>query len=134
MMQPIDIILSLMDPQVNHSAIIEQAWDEEVEHFWIGLSLGTSPDYQFNLERVPAIPSEDDEPGTLTFEEFYDLALRIANEDITGAMAAKAVEEAAMRAEAREWNLWYRRILLKSLPRHLPMALIREELIRLTTE
>lgn len=133
-MQTIDIVLSLLDPQGNHRTTIEQAWDQDAEHFWIGLSLGTSPDYNFGVVKVPGLPEDDDEPGTLTFEEFYDLALKLHHGDIVGIAAQEAIEQAALRAEAKEWNLWYRRILLKSLTKHLPMATIQEELIRLTTE
>lgn len=133
-MTPIDIVLSLLDPQGNHRTTIEQAWDQDVEHFWIGLSLGTSPDYDFGVNRVPGLPEDDDEPGTLTFSDFYDLAMKLHNKDLVGVAAHEAIEAAAMKADAREWNLWYRRILLKSLTKHLPMDVIQKELIRLTTE
>lgn len=133
-MRPIDIVLSLMDPSANHRTTLEQAWDNDVESFWIGLSLGTSPDYDFGLNRVPALDESDDEPGTLTFDDFYDLAMRLAHGDLVGVAAHEAVEEAALRADAKEWNYWYRRILLKSLTKHLPMETIQKELIRLTTE
>jgi hypothetical protein len=133
-MKPIDIVLSLMNPQGDHRSIIEQAWDQDVEHFWIGLSLSTSADYNFGLPRVPALDEEDEEPGTLTFNEFYDLAMKLAHGDLVGAEAQAAVEEAALRADAKEWNFWYRRILLKSLAKHLPMETIQKELIRLTSE
>ena len=133
-MKPIDIILSLMNPQANHRSTIEQAWDNDIESFWIGLSLSTSSEYNFGLTRVPALDESDDEPGTLSFDEFYNLAMRLANQDLVGIAAQEAVENAALKADAREWNLWYRRILLKSLAKHLPMQTIQEELIRLTSE
>ena len=133
-MRPIDIVLSLMDPSANHRATIEQAWDNDVESFWIGLSLSTSPDYDFGLNRVPALDESDEEPGTLTFEDFYDLALKLAHGKLVGVEAHEAVEDAALSADAKEWNFWYRRILLKSLTKHLPMDVIQKELIRLTTE
>lgn len=133
-MQPIDIVLSLMDPTGNHRATLTKAWNEDVEDFWIGLSLSTSTDYHFGLDSVPGLPEDDDEPGTLTFQEFYDLAMKLAHKDLVGQQAIEAVENAALSAEAREWNLWYRRILLKSLPKYLPIAEIQKELIRLTTE
>lgn len=133
-MRAIDIVLHLMDPQGNIQSTIQTAWDQDVEDFWIGLSLGTSPDYSFKLTSVPGLPEDDDEPGTLTFDDFYDLALKLHYGDLTGVAAQQAIEEAAMSADAKEWNLWYRRILLKSLSKHLPMAEIQKELIRLTTE
>ena len=133
-MLPIDIVLSLMDPNTNHSQIIKQAWNQDVEYFWIGLSMSSSPDYDFGLEKVPALDESDDEPGTLTFPAFLKLATALSRGELVGAAAQEAVEEAALLADAREWNLWYRRILLKSLPKYLPMETIQKELIRLTTE
>lgn len=133
-MRTIDIVLSLLDPQGDHRTTIEQAWDQDAEQFWIGLSLGTSPDYNFGINKVPGLPEDDEEPGTLTFDEFYDLALKLHHGDLVGIAAQTAIEEVALKADAKEWNLWYRRILLKSIAKHFPMTTIREELIRLTTE
>lgn len=134
MEKPIDIVLSLMDPHADHRVVIEAAWDKNIEHFWIGLDLATSPEYDFGLMTVPALDLEDEEPGSLTFDQFYQLAMSLANKDLVGEAAREAVEEAALTADAREWNFWYRRILLKSLPKHLPLDTIQKELIRLTTE
>jgi hypothetical protein len=133
-MKTIEIVQSLLDPENNHRITLEQAWDQDSEEFWIGLSLGTSPDYDFKVTKVPALPDDDEEPGTLTFAEFYDLALKLHHGDLVGISAQDAIENAALSADAKEWNLWYRRILLKSLSKHLPMKTIQEELIRLTTE
>jgi hypothetical protein len=133
-MKTIEIVQSLLDPNSNHRTTLEQAWDQDSEEFWIGLSLGTSPDYDFKVNKVPALPEDDDEVGTLTFAEFYDLALKLHHEDLVGIAAQEAIEQAALSADAKEWNLWYRRILLKSLSKHFPMETIQEELIRLTSE
>ena len=132
-MKPIDIILSLMDPNADHSVALQTAWDENIEDFWIGLDLATSPN-SFNVTKVPALDPEDDEPGTLTFGEFFTLAMRLSSGNLQGKAADAAIEEMALTADATEWNLWYRRILLKSLSKHLPMSLIQSELIRLTSE
>ena len=133
-MRPIDIVLALMDPQADHPAVIKKAWENDIESFWIGLSLSTSSDYNFGLNRVPALDESDDEPGTLTFDQFYDLAMKLHHGDLSGDAAVQAVNNAALSADAKEWNLWYRRILLKSLTKHLPIDTIQKELIRLTTE
>jgi hypothetical protein len=133
-MKTIEIVQSLLNPESNHRITLEQAWDQDSEEFWIGLSLGTSPDYDFKVSNVPALPDDDEEPGTLTFAEFYDLALKLHHGDLVGISAQDAIENTALSADAKEWNLWYRRILLKSLSKHLPMKTIQEELIRLTTE
>lgn len=133
-MTPIDIVLSLMDPKANHKKTIKKAWDSDVENFWIGLDLATSPDYDFGLTSVPGLDPEDEEPGSLTFAEFFNIAMKLHHKDLVGEDAIKAVEAMALKANASEWNLWYRRILLKSLTKHLPMDTLQKELIRLTTE
>jgi hypothetical protein len=133
-MKPVEIIEALMTPTANHVQIIEQAWDDDNEHFWIGVSLGTSPEFNYGLKDVPALPDDDLEAGNLTFVEFYQLALDLSQGKLLGEKARAAVENAAMRADSKEWNLWYRRILLKSLGKHIPLDLIKRELIRLTAE
>lgn len=132
--KPINIVALLMDPQADHRAVLETAWDENIEDFWIGLDLATAPDRSFNVTSVPALDPEDTEPGTLTFADFFSLAMRLSTGNLQGQEADQAVEEAALTANALEWNLWYRRILLKSLSKYLPMDTIQNELIRLTSE
>lgn len=134
MAKPIDIVLRLMDPQANHAEIIAEAWNQDSEEFFIGLDLAISQEHQFGLERVPGLSEEDEEPGTLTFGQFFNLALNLSKGNLLPEQVSQMVDEAAMEANALEWNLWYRRILLKSLHKHLPMEAIQKELIRLTTE
>lgn len=134
MLTPIEIVKGLMDPSVDHNALIEQAWDSDSEEFFMGLDLAINPAINFGITKVPAIDEDDDGTGSLTFGEFYTLAMRLAHQDIMGELAKEAVVDAALRANVTEWNLWYRRILLKSLNKHLPMETIQHSLIRLTTE
>jgi hypothetical protein len=123
-----------MDPNADHKEVLQQAWELDCEDFWIGLDLATSPDQQFNLSSVPALDLEDEEPGSLSFRDFFALAMQLASGNLQGQAADEAVEQAALIADAKEWNFWYRRILLKSLHKYLPMETIRTELIRLTAE
>ena len=133
MSRPIDIVLSLMDESADHVLVLNQAWEENVEEFWIGLDLATSQ-YNFNVTKVPALDLEDPEPGTLKFDEFFSLAMRLASGNLTGREATQAIEDAALKANAKEWNFWYRRILMKTLGKFIPLELIKNELIRLTSE
>jgi len=128
----LDIVLLLMDPKQDHRAVIRDAWNSDNEEFFIGLDMAINPSLEFGLAKVPGLPDDDFEPGTLSFSAFYNLAMTLANQHPTN--GADLVEEAALTANAQEWNLWYRRILLKSLHKHLPMEVIQSELIRLTTE
>jgi len=134
MLKPIDIVLRLMDPQEDHAKVIQEAWVADCEEFFIGLDLAINGDLQYNLDKVPGLPEDDEEEGTLTFGQFFQLAMGLAKDQPLPEQAVQAVNNAALEANAIEWNLWYRRILLKSLHKHLPMELIQKELIRLTTE
>lgn len=134
MARAIDIVLRLMDPQADHAEVIREAWQQDHEEFFIGLDLAVNPTFTYNLDRVPALPADDAEPGSLTFAQFFQLAMGLAKDNPLPDIAERAVADAAMSANAQEWNLWYRRILLKSLHKHLPMETIQKELIRLTTE
>lgn len=134
MIKPIDIVLSLMDPTADHETVLKNVWNSNDEDFFIGLDLATNPQLDFHVDRVPALDEEDDEPGSLTFAQFYELAMVLAHETPSDNDIHRLIEETALIANAQEWNLWYRRILLKSLHKHLPMDVVVSNIARLTTE
>jgi len=134
MTKAIDIVLRLLDPAEDCALVIQDAWNADCEEFFIGLDLAVNPDLQYHLDKVPGLPEDDAEEGTLTFGQFFQLAMSLARDKPLPEQAVQAVNNAAMSADATEWNLWYRRILLKSLHKHLPMDTIQKELIRLTSE
>lgn len=119
----------------DQAILIRVAWEEDCEDFFIGLDLATNPSINFGLTAVPEIDEEDDgAPGTLTFAHFHKVALNIASGELDPAQTTKLLEDCALTANVSEWNLWYRRILLKSLCLHLPMEVIQNVLIQLTKE
>jgi hypothetical protein len=136
-MRAVDVVLQLLstaDP-LKQAAIIRQAWSQDVTDFWIGLEMATNPDYDFDVKGVPFIDEEDDgDVGSFDFSAFYDLALKLANRDLTARAADSAIYDAAGVCNITEWNQWYRRILLKNLPQVLPMIVIQNTLVELTTE
>ena len=134
MIKPIDIVLSLMDPHADHDKTILNAWNSDSDEFFMGLDLATNPNLDFGVDRVPALDDEDEEPGTLTFAQFYELLMVLAHDKPSANDVHRMIEETALIANAIEWNLWYRRILLKSLHKHLPMETIVRNIARLTTE
>lgn len=133
MSKPIDIVRLLMDPTADHAEIIRRAWNSDSEEFFIGLDMCLNPAMDFGVSKVPGLPEDDEEPGTLTFQQFFQMAMTLAHDKPAPDTAQRSIESAALSANAEEWNLWYRRILLKSLQKHLPMETIQTELIRLTT-
>jgi hypothetical protein len=136
-MRAIDVIQSLIAGQTaaEQAAAIRSAWDNDCEEFFIGLDLATNPNINFGLAAVPEIAEEDDgDPGSLTFEHFHKVALNIASGELQASQIRKLLEDCALTANISEWNLWYRRILLKNLHNHLPMQVIQNALIQLTKE
>lgn len=133
MTKPIQIIEQLMNPECNVAKVIEDAWKAESEDFWIGLDLSLNPTIDFKVERVPEIDDEDDGTGNFSFNQFHNLAVALAQDPLDADARYKLLSEAAMVANVKEWNLWYRRILTKSLHKYLPMEEIRKQLTRLTT-
>ena len=136
-MKAIDVIKGLLAAQnaADQAILIRAAWEEDCEDFFIGLDLATNPTINFGLAAVPEIDEEDDgTPGTLTFEHFHKVALNIASGELDAGRIGKLLEDCALTANVSEWNLWYRRILLKSLRLHLPMDVIQNVLIQLTKE
>lgn len=136
-MRPVDVVLKLIstaDP-IQQAEIIRTAWQQDITDFWVGLEIATNPNYDFSLNGVPYIDDEDDgDVGEFTFSDFYDLALKLANRDLTAKRAEQAIYEAAGICNITEWNHWYRRILLKNLHQILPMTVIQNTLIELTSE
>lgn len=131
----VDILKQLImtpDPEAQ-AQIIKDAWNSDQEDFFIGIDLASNPAYNFGLEKVPEIDEDDDGSGDFSFEDFYNLAMLLANGKIAGPDAKHAVTQAALAANVSEWNLWYRRILLKTLPKYLPVAVIRKTLLELTS-
>lgn len=136
-MKPIQIIQAVLKAQTaeDQAKAFKVAWDSDCEEFFIGLDLATNPNIQFGLAAVPEIDEVDDgDPGTLTFEYFHKVALNIANGELTAPQVRKLLEDCALTANISEWNLWYRRILLKNLHSHLPMDVLQNVLIQLTKE
>jgi hypothetical protein len=135
-MKTIEIIQKLLAAQTYERVhdTISEAWEKDCEDFFLGLDLATNPAMNFGLAAVPEIDEEDDgDPGTLTFAYFYKVALNIASGELEASQVRKVLEDCALSSNITEWNLWYRRILLKSLASRLPMADIQKALISLTT-
>ncbi len=136
-MKPITIIqkLDVAKSKRSQEKIIQDAWNSDSEDFFLGLEIALDPNMNFNLSTVPEIQDNDDgSEGDFTFKEFYLLAKQLANGQISGDASKKLLIDAAMKANISEWNLWYRRILLKTLPNYLPMDIIKNSLLKLTSQ
>lgn len=114
-MTPVHIIKELMNDNVE---ILDVVWDLDIEEFWVGIQLSmreTPP-----IKNVPKLI----EPSTnsLPFSEVFNLIQTAQN--IKPDLMDNLLENMALRSNPDEWNLWYRRILMKTLPKWIPMGKI----------
>lgn len=86
-----------------------ELFDTEMQ---MGLLYALDPLVTFGIKQIPI--SEKDGPG-LTWDKFNELAVALKTRNLTGNAAKDAVQATMDIATQKQWNNWYRRILLKDL-------------------
>jgi len=81
--------------------------------FFEGCRLALDPMVTFGVKQVPEKKDEDG-PG-FDWDSFIVLASGLRNRNLTGHDARDAIAEAVKLSTKKEWNGWYRRILIKDL-------------------
>ena len=81
--------------------------------FFEGCRLALDPMVTFGVKQVPEKKDEDG-PG-FSWDNFIVLASGLRNRNLTGHDARDAIAEAVKLSTKKEWNGWYRRILIKDL-------------------
>jgi len=99
--------------RLNKEAIIQAIAEEGNTEFFAGCRLALDPMITFGLKQIPEKKDEDG-PG-LNWHDFNVVVERLRNRDLTGNAARDAVDALIKQATAKEWNGWYRRILIKDL-------------------
>ena len=99
--------------RLNKEAIIEAIAQEGNDEFFQGCRLALDPMITFGLKQIPEKKDEDG-PG-LDWNTFNGIVERLRNRDLTGNAARDAVDTLIKQATQKEWNGWYRRILIKDL-------------------
>ena len=99
--------------RLNKEAIIEAIAQEGNDEFFQGCRLALDPMITFGLKQIPEKKDEDG-PG-LDWNTFNGIVERLRNRDLTGNAARDAVDALIKQATQKEWNGWYRRILIKDL-------------------
>ncbi len=84
----------------------------EFPNLQTGLLLALNPLITFGVKQIPI--SEKDGKG-LDMDEFVLLCNALSTRGATGHAARDAIEEKMNKATMKQWNGWYRRILLKDL-------------------
>jgi DNA ligase-1 len=118
-MTPADIIeqLEATSKRTEKEAIIKAAWDANCLEFFQGAVMAYDSLVTFGVKKLPLIQGEDDADfvPALDWKKFSDIAGKLQRRELTGNMARDVLRAAADSASVRDWNTWYRRILLKDL-------------------
>jgi len=109
------VISSLEDhpSRLNKEDIILAQAEFDNKEFFHGCRLALDPMVTFGVKQVPEKIDEDG-PG-FSWDSFVVLAGRLRNRDLTGHDARDAIVESLKKATKKQWNGWYRRILIKDL-------------------
>jgi DNA ligase-1 len=114
MTDPCDsVIRSLEDhpSRLNKEAIIEAQKDNE--ELFEGFNLALSPFITFGVKKIPSHGGPDGQG--LPWVAFKELCNILSTRQLTGDDARSAIELALTASTQRQWNDWYRRILIKDL-------------------
>jgi DNA ligase 1 len=113
--QPDAIIRDLENhnSRLDKEAILAAAAKEELTEFFEGVRMALDPLITFGIKQVPL--KEEDNGQGLAWNVFLQLANDLQYRNLTGHAARDAVKLAMDVATKRQWNDWYRRILIKDL-------------------
>ena len=95
-------------------AVILEAMEEGLEQFFEGVRMALDPLITFGVKQVPERSDVLTGQG-LAWETFVELAMNLAGRKLTGHAARDAIELAMSVATTEQWNMFYRRILIKDL-------------------
>ena len=120
---PHDIIAALQDLRTHKDRrdLLERVWYAGNRDFFLGLRAALDPLVDYGVVRAPEYEldgsesAEDLTGGSLTWAAFAALLDKLATRTLAGDAAIDAITEAAGQAGMLEWNLWFRRILLRDL-------------------
>lgn len=109
------VIASLEDhpSRLNKEAIILFQAEQGNDELFQGFRLALDPMITFGLKQIPE-KKDADGPG-LDWDSFVFIIDGFINRSVTGNAARDTVVELMNRATVRQWNGWYRRILIKDL-------------------
>ena len=99
--------------RLNKEAIVLAQAEAGNTEFFAGLNLAYNAMVTFGLKQIPEKMDENG-PG-INWDTFNGVAERLRNRDLTGNDARDAVAALMAQATQKEWNGWYRRILIKDM-------------------
>ena len=99
--------------RLNKEAIILAIAQSGNSEFFAGCRLALDPMITFGLKQIPEKTDEDG--AGLSWDSFTAITERLRNRTLTGNAARDAIDALIKQATQKEWNGWYRRILIKDL-------------------
>ena len=108
------VISSLQDHngRLDKEAIVREEAEAGNDEFFKGCRAALDPMITYGVKKVEE--KSGDGKG-LAPATFWKTAEQLARRELTGNAAQVAINHMRMNAKEREWNLWYRRILIKDL-------------------
>ena len=108
------IISALQDhsSRLNKEAIVRAEAEAGNDEFFKGCRAALDPMITYGVRKVEE--KTGDGKG-LNVNTFWKTAEQLAKRELTGNAAQVAINHMRMNAKELEWNLWYRRILIKDL-------------------
>ena len=112
--QPQEIIKQLEadNSRLVKEQVLEKAMQEGLDEFFEGVKMALDPLHTFGVKQVP--DAEVDGQG-LAWPVFKELARKLNNRSLTGHAARDAIILCKDTATTEQWNMFYRRILIKDL-------------------
>lgn len=110
--------------------LLKEAFLADNREFFTGARMAYNKLISFGVKKVPDIEEgdEDDDSGQFSFADFTTLANRLQRRELTGHAARDALLAAAEVANVKEWNTFYRRVLLRDLKINAGTSLINSVL------
>jgi DNA ligase-1 len=114
--QPQDIIARLEadNSRLAKEAILKEAHEEGLPEFFEGLTMALDPLVTFGVKQVPERSDVLSGQG-LEWPVFKELCRKLQDRSLTGHAARDAIILCRDTATEEQWNVWYRRILIKDL-------------------
>jgi DNA ligase-1 len=112
--QPHEIIrrLEADNSRLAKEAIIEDAMTQGLDEFFEGVQMALDPLVTYGVKQIPE--ATVDGQG-LAWPVFAELANKLIARELTGHAARDAIELTMNIATVEQWNMFYRRILIKDL-------------------
>ena len=116
--QPQEIIAKLEadNSRLAKEQVIQEAMEEGLDEFFEGVRMALDPLVTFGVKQVPEkAENEVLSPQGLAWPTFKELTRKLIDRQLTGHNARDAIILCKDLATAEQWNMFYRRILIKDL-------------------